>query len=169
MILLILAVFLGVVGGQKMRAKMLRVADDAINLEMFEGFDMIVRGITKPQLFDTLRDADLTADNLREANERGDAWAFRLAPPSSDHLYARKSPSGRRGPWTCYHGFEAFARAMFAAGMTSLNTVGPVGKRKTYRTLEAFEKDLDGFYYRQMGSMAFPVIFGELCAHEELS
>lgn len=162
----IAAVVVGVVVGLWVRGSLTLAADDAWNQDVFEGFDMITRGVQVGDLTRIAKDLDMEIVNLREANKKGDGWAFRIAPAASDSKFARRSPSGRRGRWVCYHGFYEFIEACWAAGMYSLNTVGPKGKRKTYRSPAEFEQDLDAFYERQVGAPAFPVWFGELCDHE---
>ncbi len=165
-VFMLLAVPVGIWVGRRLNRRMRHIVDDAINEEMFEGFDMITRGVHWGALEELVKELDLEVANLRAANERGDAWAFLVKPPESSHELARKAPSGRRGPWLCYHGYEMFITGLWGLGMSSLNTVGPAGKRKTYRSRASFEGDLDAFAERQMGSAAYPVQFADLCAHD---
>lgn len=161
----VLVIIIGIVVGLAIRVSLNHSADDEWNGAVWEGHEMIVRGTTREALTKRAEHLGLVLVNVRVMSHG--AYAFRLAPESSKARYARHAPSGRKGPWTCYHGFRYFCLGMFSEGITSLNTVGPMGRRKTYHNQVEFMRDLVAFGDRRMGSNVNPVSFIDLCSHEE--
>jgi hypothetical protein len=122
---------------------------------------MIVRNLDSETVENILFEHRLLGASYRQ---EGSGVAFRLRPLTSDGQYARRSPSGRRGPWACYHGFRDFGRAILSAGGT-FRTVGPTQDRRrvTYKTEDQFEGDLDAFARMNIGSHANPACMVDLC------
>jgi hypothetical protein len=128
-----------------------------------EAHTMIVRGITGKTLDELFALVDMEGDNIRPERKDGTAWGFKLRPHSSSSAYARRSPSGRRGPWACSHGFEEFITAAFDAGAESVTAVGADGGRQTYRSRAEFRQWVPALKERNIGSMAAPVAYVDLC------
>ena len=129
--------------------------------------NMIVRNLDSETVGAILFEHRLQGANYRR---EGSGVAFRLRPLTSDGQCARRSPSGRRGPWACYHGFRDFGRAVLSAGGT-FRTVGPTQDRRmvTYKTEDQFEGDLEAFARMNIGSHANPACMVDLCECYEWS
>ncbi len=131
---------------------------------------MRIVGLSLGQLEQIAGSLDLCFDNFRS---EGQGYAFRLTPKSSRGIYARRSPRGRHLKATCYHGYRDFIIACFATGAESVRTVGPrritdaSGRETlpsvTYHDVGLFLADLSDFGKRQLGSIARPVEYLELC------
>ena len=158
--LVILLLIFGALIGLFIRGNFIIQADDGWNDGIFKGQAMRTNGMSRANLLAIASAMDCQLVGLKEQGYH--RWSFSLKPNSSDGDFARRAPSGRKGTWTCYHGFKEFILAGFAGGITSVRTSGPRGKGVTYRDEKQFRKDLPKFADREVGE---DITFIELCDH----
>lgn len=83
----------------------------------------------------------------------------RLRVSDSRGTGARTAPSGRHGPYACWHAHRDVLRALFEAHPdATVRTALAV-----YRGMEGFERDYPATEYRNVGSPAQPARMPDLC------
>jgi hypothetical protein len=127
---------------------------------------MLAYGLTEHQLTHA---ADITGVRVRDFRPVGDsgrAVRFRLAL-APDKLYQRRAPiTRRRVPAVCWHGHEAFFRALFAVApgarvQTAFLRGNPPGDR--FYTAENFDRLYLSTGNRNVGSQFQPCLMRAAC------
>jgi hypothetical protein len=95
--------------------------------------------------------------NARELS--GNRFRARLAARDSRGQGARRSWSGRRGPWACWHVYRDVMIEVFDLNEDARITTG----LEVYRGRDDFENKFEATYWKNAGSMMEPVAFGQLC------
>lgn len=127
------------------------------------------------QIRTTLTEADLRriardlSENVRlDVEYKGPGRAgksnYRVAASVADSRgdLARRSWSGRRGPWLCWHGFRDFFYGIYAEDRDALIVTG-IGGGTRYNGLEGFERNYPQTANVNIGSMMQPSYMDENC------
>lgn len=72
---------------------------------------------------------------------------------------SRKSWTGRRGPWACWHSFRDVLAAIFIADPDALIRTGMATYKGAHGFLDKYPETGD----RNVGSMVAPAYYGDLC------
>lgn len=125
-----------------------------------------VRNIVTALALDVYADADAITVELdhvatitRGANAGRHRYRVKLGALDSHSPAARRSWSGRRGPWLCWHGFrDAFAAWLLADPRAIIST-----GLETYRGARGFLDLFPATGAQNVGSVMQPATLTELC------
>lgn len=108
-----------------------------------------------------LYDGNLTVEVEHKSTTRKGVSTYRVKVGASDSrgAGARRSWSGRRGPWACWHAFRDFFYGIYAEDADAIIVTGLA----RYNGLEGFEREYPGTAYKNVGSMVQPAYMDELC------
>lgn len=76
---------------------------------------------------------------------------------------SRRSPSGRRGPWACWHAFRDVLTAVFDEYPDAVAHTAFV----TYRGRDGFERDFPATAWKEVRGGGYTEYFSELCDCDE--
>lgn len=119
---------------------------------------MTFYGITASKLEAIAKALDLRLSNVKTV---GRGVSVKLGVPHSDHRYARKTQSGKRGPYASYEAFRDFTLSAFENGASKVRTITPSHNRQTLTHAE-FYGMLHEYRYMNIGSQMNPVSVGLL-------
>jgi hypothetical protein len=122
---------------------------------------MIIRGVGWERIKSIAQGLDLILADARLVGPRTNAVSFKLRTKDAHTYYSRKSFTGRRGKYVCFHGWRDFIRVCFANGATRISTT--LGH---WSSVESFDSDLPRLAALNMGSESSPVSMPSLCTHE---
>jgi hypothetical protein len=130
---------------------------------------MEIIGLSRSQWVETVEDvgADLYGGNLRDndTNEKRTSRSVRVTGTirarDSRGPGARRSGSGRRGPWACWHAHRDVFREVFERYPEArINTA------MAHYTADNFEETFPETANRNVGSMVRPAYMDNLCECE---
>lgn len=94
-----------------------------------------------------------------DSNVNGYGFKGRIIGATSSGMGTRKSWSGRRGPWACWHAYRDVMRAIFAEYPHAVIT----SAMARYEGSDGFENTYPATANRNIGSMASPAYASDLC------
>lgn len=119
-------------------------------------FENIVAGVSAGEYGGNIIVAYDAHDN---GGKRRPRCTARLAARDSRGPGTRRSWSGRRGPYACWHAYRDVLAAVFAMYPDAVIRTGMV----TYRGANGFRSAYPDTAYRNIGSQFSPVTMPELC------
>lgn len=96
---------------------------------------------------------------IKECNVTGYGFHGRIIGASSAGAGVRRSWSGRRGPWACWHAYRDVMRGILTAYPHAVIT----SAHARYEGLSGFENTHPGTADINVGSMAMPAYMPDLC------
>ena len=122
--------------------------------------------LSKVHTVDTLNAAIERASALYGGNltaevehKAGNRYRVKIGARDSRGDGARRSASGRRGPWACWHAFRDVVRAIMAVDKDTRVTTSLA----RYVGSDGFEDTYPATAYTNVGSMIYPATMPDLC------
>ena len=97
-----------------------------------------------------------------DAHPVGSATVGRVYAPDSKGPGARRSYSGRRGPWACWHAYRDVLRELF-----TISPDATITTTMARYTAANFETTYPATAYRNIGSRTSPAYMDEMCDCDE--
>lgn len=118
------------------------------------------------EMFDSVNNGEYGGNLKIEITDLNGVRATRLRVKigaTSGKPGSRRSWSGRRGPWACWHAFRDVILAWLTFDPEATVWTGVA----TYRGLQGFLDTYESTGDRNVGSLVAPVCFADLCECEE--
>ena len=118
---------------------------------------MRVLNVTRSELVSAACESGVRLNDCDSINKGNTSYRFGIRP--IDGKFQRVSPSGRKVHAVCWHGHLDFMRCLYS--------INPAAKFRTamnnYNSLDDLEATKGNAYHRNIGSVMFPMDYGDAC------
>jgi len=118
---------------------------------------MRVLDVTRSELVSAACESGVRLNECASINKGNTSYRFGIRP--IDGKFQRVSPSGRKVHAVCWHGHLEFMRNLYRTNATAKFRTA----MNNYDSLADLESNKGNAYHRNIGSMIYPMYYGDAC------